>query len=339
MAMKKFLNNRDDCARELTLGLAKAYGNYHRLIDHDILVRRKPKAKGKVPLVFAQGIGHEPGLNGMVGQGMLDVSIGGNIFACAGGDRIYEGIKYAWQTGGKTPVLALIANHAGDVLNGNMAVEMAQAEGIDVQSILLYDDVASAPKGEEEKRRGMNGMMFAFKAAGALAEQGADRQKIIAKTKQVNDATRTILVALGAATHPSTGQVLFNLAPDEYVVGPGQHGEAGPEGPSKLKKADLIIEDVAERLIKDGEFKKGDDLLVIIGGCGGTTHMEMFILYNHLDDYLKSKGMNPYKPLIGNIITTQEMAGFQLSFCKADAETKKLWDLPADSPYFKITGA
>jgi dihydroxyacetone kinase-like protein len=339
MAMKKFLNDPADCAKELTLGLSKAFGNYHRLIDHDILVRRTPKPKGKVPIVFAQGIGHEPGLNGMVGKGMIDVSIGGNIFACAGGDRIFEGIKYAWETGGHTPVLVLIANHAGDVLNGNMAVDMARDEKIELDSVLLYDDIASAPKGEEQNRRGMVGMMFSFKVAGALAEQGARIGDIVNKTKQVNAETRTLLVALNAATIPTTGQTLFALAEDEMIIGPGQHGEAGPEGPAKLKKADDLIEDVANRLIKDGGYRKGDDLLVIINGCGGTTLMEMFILYNHLDDYLRSRGMNPYKPLIGNFITTQEMAGFQLTFARADAETKRLWDAPADSPYFKITGA
>jgi dihydroxyacetone kinase-like protein len=339
MAMKKFLNDPADCAKELTLGLWKAYGNYHRLIDRDILVRTTPKPRGRVPIVFAQGIGHEPGLNGMVGRGMIDVSVGGNIFACAGGDRIFEGIKYAWETGGRTPVLVLIANHAGDVLNGTMAVDMAREEKIAVDSVLLYDDIASAPKGEEHNRRGMVGMMFSFKIAGALAEEGAKIGDIVKKTEKLNALTRTILVALKPATVPATGQALFELGDDEMIIGPGQHGEAGPEGPAKMKKADDLAEDVADRLIEDGGFSKGDDLLLIINGCGGTTLMEMFILYNHLDDYLRAKGMKHYKPLIGNFITTQEMAGFQLTFARADAETKRLWDAPADTPYFKITGA
>ncbi len=337
MVMKKLINKPENIARELTSGLVKSHSDYLKLIDHDIIIRAKPKEKGKVQIVFAQGIGHEPGLNGMVGYGMHDVSVGGNIFACAGGDRIYEGIKIAWEMSGHTPVLVLIANHEGDVLNGNMAIDMARDDGIDVDSVLLYDDIASAPKGQEEKRRGMAGMIFSLKIAGALAEQGAERATIIKKTEKVTTDTRTILVALRPCTIPTTGQALFSLADDELIIGPGQHGEPGPEGPVKIMTANEIIENVAERLIKDGEYKSGDDLLVIINGCGGTTLMEMFILYNRLDDYLRSKNLIPYKPLIGNYITTQEMAGFQLTFCKADDEIKKLWATPADTPYFKVT--
>jgi len=339
MIMKKFINNPEDLARELNQGLVKAYSEYLKLIDEDIIIRRKPKEKGKVQIVFGQGVGHEPALNGMLGYGMHDVEVPGNIFACAGGDRIYEGIKLGWEMSGHTPVLVLIANHEGDVLNGNMAIDMARDDGIDVESVLLYDDIASAPKGQEEKRRGMAGMIFSFKIAGSLAEQGKDRATIIEKTKQVNANTRTILVALKPCTIPTTGQSLFSLADDELIIGPGQHGEAGPEGPSKMMTANEVIDDVAQRLIDDGEYKSGDELLVIINGCGGTTLMEMFILYNRLDELLKSKNMHPYKPLIGNFFTTQEMAGFQLTMCKANDESKKLWDAPADTPYFKVTAA
>jgi dihydroxyacetone kinase-like protein len=338
MIMKKFINEPDQIARELTRGMARAYSNYFELVDNDIIVRRPFKEKGKVPIVFAQGIGHEPGLNGMVGRGMHDISVGGNIFSCAGGDRIYEGIKLAWERSGNTPVLLLIANHEGDVLNGNMGLEMARDEGIDVESVLLYDDIASAPKGQEENRRGMAGMIFSFKIAGALAEQGADRSTIIDKVKQVNADTRTILVALKPCTMPTTGQPLFTLADDELIIGPGQHGEPGPEGPAKMMSANEVIDRVADRLIQDGEYKSGDDLLVIVNGTGATTLMEMFIMYDHLEDLLESRKMRVFKPKIGNYLTTQEMAGIQLTMCRADGETKKLWDEPADTPYFSVSG-
>jgi dihydroxyacetone kinase-like protein len=338
MVMKKFINNPDDVARELTRGLVKAYSNYLKLVGTDIMIRTKPKEKGKVQIVFAQGIGHEPGLTGMLGYGMHDVSVPGNIFACAGGDRIYEGIKIAWEMSGNTPVLVLIANHEGDVLNGNMGIDMARDDGIEVESVLLYDDIASAPKGEEEKRRGMAGMIFGIKIAGALAEEGAGIQTIAEKTRQINAAARTILVAMSSCTIPTTGQSLFSIADDEFIIGPGQHGEPGPEGPMKIKPANEVIEDVAGRLIDDGEYRKGEELLVIINGCGSTTLMEMFILYDHLEEYLLSRGLKPYKPQIGNFITTQEMAGFQLTMARADEEMKRLWDAPCDTPYFKITG-
>ncbi len=338
MVMKKFINKPEDVARELTEGLVKAYGNYLKLVDNDIIIRTKPKEKGKVQIVFAQGIGHEPGLTGMLGYGMHDVSVPGDIFACAGGDRIYEGIKIAWEMSGKTPVLVLIANHEGDVLNGNIGIDMASEDGIKVESVLLYDDIASAPKGQEKERRGMAGMIFGFKIAGALAEQGADIRTIVEKTKQVNNSTRTILVAMTSCTIPTTGQSLFAIADDEFIIGPGQHGEPGPEGPMKIKTANEVMDDVAERLIEDGGYKSGDELLVIINGCGATTLMEMFILYRRLEELLASKGIKPYKPRIGNYITTQEMAGFQLTMCRSNEEIKKLWDAPCDTPYFKITG-
>ena len=335
MVMKKLINRPEDIVRELNLGLAKSQSDLIEMLENDIYLRRKPKEKGKVQIVFGQGVGHEPGLNGMLGYGMHDVEVPGSIFACAGGDRIYEGIKIAWEMSGHTPVLLLIANHEGDVLNGNMALELARDDGIDVEGVLLYDDIASAPKGQEQKRRGMAGMIFSFKVAGALAEQGAKRESISKKIKQVNAQTRTLLVALTPCTHPTTGQPLFSLSDDELIIGPGQHGEPGPEGPMKLTSANTIMDIVAERLITDGGYKSGDELLTIINGCGGMTLMEMFILYNRLDEILAGRNIKPYRPLIGNYITTQEMAGFQLALCRADNEINKLWDAPTNTPYFK----
>jgi dihydroxyacetone kinase-like protein len=338
MVMKKLMNKTEDLVRELNAGLVKAHSDLLQLAAEDIIIRKNPKEKGKVQIVFGQGAGHEPAYNGMVGYGMHDVEIPGGIFACSGGDRIYEGIKIAWEMSGKTPVLLLIANHEGDVMNANMALDLARDDGIDVESVLLYDDIASAPKGEEKKRRGMAGMTFCFKIAGAMAEEGKSRDEIIAKTEQVTTATRTLAVALKPCTIPTTGQPLFTLADDELIIGPGVHGEPGPEGPMKLATANDVMDIVANKIITDGEFKSGDEVLVHINGSGSTTLMEMFILYNRLDEILKSKNIIPYKPLIANIITTQEMAGFSLSICKADAETKRLWSTPANTPYFKVMG-
>ncbi|MFW6181818.1 MAG: dihydroxyacetone kinase subunit DhaK, partial [Spirochaetota bacterium] len=315
MIMKKLINEPENIVRDLIDGLVKSHSDIIQLVGNDIIIRRKPKDKGKVQIVFGQGIGHEPGYNGMIGYGMHDVEVPGGIFACAGADRIYEGIKLAWEMSGNTPVLQLIANHEGDVINGNMAREMAEDEGIDVKSVLLYDDIASAPKGREKDRRGMAGMTFSFKVAGALAEQGADRAAIIQKVEQVNETTRTLAVALRPCTIPTTGQPLFTLAEDELIIGPGVHGEPGPEGPAKMMSANQLMDIVAERVLKDGGFTGGDEVLVLINGSGSTTLMEMFILYNRLEEILKNKGIKPYRPLIGNFITTQEMAGFSLSLC------------------------
>ena len=336
MIMKKFLNDPETLAQDENEGLVLAHSDMLEMVGDGIIIRKKPKEKGKVQIVFGQGSGHEPGLNGLIGYGMHDVEVPGGIFACAGGDRIYEAIKIAWDMSGKTPVLALIANHEGDVINNGIAIDMARDEGIDVESVLLYDDIASAPKGEEEKRRGMGGMVFGFKIAGALAEDGKSRDEVAEITRQTTALTKTLAVAMKPCTHPQTGQPLFGLADDELIIGPGVHGEAGPEGPMKIITADAVMDIVAGRVLEDGEFKKGDDTLVLINGCGSTTLMEMFLLYRRLHQILEEKGIRPFRPLVGNYITTQEMAGISLSLCKADDEIKRLWAAPADTPYLKV---
>lgn len=336
MVMKKLINDPDNLVTDLLKGLVKAHSDLLELRDRDILLRKSPKEPGKVQIVFGQGIGHEPGYDGMLGFGMHDVEVPGGIFACSGGDRIYEGIKIAWEMSGHTPVLLLIANHEGDVINGNMAVELARADGIDVEPVLLYDDIASAPKGDEENRRGMAGITFCFKIAGAMAEEGRSRDEIVEKVQQVIQQTRTLAVAVRPGTVPMTGQVMFDLGEEEIIIGPGVHGEPGPEGPIKLASADEVMEVVANRLLEDGEFRSGDEVLVLINGSGSTTLMEMFILYDSLEKLLSERGIKPYRPLIANVVTTQETAGFSLSLCRADAETKRLWDAPANTPYFKV---
>jgi dihydroxyacetone kinase-like protein len=336
MIMKKFLNDPETLARDENEGLVLAHSDMLELVGDGIIIRKKPKKKGKVQIVFGQGSGHEPGLNGLMGYGMHDVEVPGGIFACAGADRIYEGIKIAWEMSGHTPVLVLIANHEGDVINNGIATDMAKDEGIDVESVLLYDDIASAPKGDEKNRRGMGGMVFGFKIAGALAEEGKGRDVIAEMARKTTALTKTLAVAMKPCTHPQTGQPLFDLADDELVIGPGVHGEAGPEGPMKLATADAVMDIVAERVLEDGDFAKGDDTLVLINGCGSTTLMEMFLLYRRLHQILEKKGITPFKPLVGNYITTQEMAGFSLSLCKADDEIKRLWAAPANTPYLKV---
>jgi dihydroxyacetone kinase-like protein len=336
--MKKLINQPEQIANDLIHGLVKSHPQYLKHIHDNLIVRAESKGKGKVPIVFGQGIGHEPAFDGMLGYGMHDVEVPGGIFTCSGGDQIYEGIKYAWEMSGQTPVLLLIANHEGDVINGNIALELAQDEGIDVKEVILYDDIASAPKGDEKNRRGMAGMIFSFKAAGALAEEGKTRDEIIKSITEINSTTRTLAVAVQPCTIPTTGQLLFTLEEDEIIIGPGVHGEAGPEGPMKMTTASQVMDIVAQRVLEDGGFTEGDDVLVLINGSGATTLMEMFILYDRLDDILGEKNITPYKPLIGNYVTTQEMAGFSLSICNASPEVKRLWDAKANTPYFKVFG-
>jgi dihydroxyacetone kinase-like protein len=338
MAMKKLINRPEDIAKELINGLVNSHPDLLRLAENDIVLRARPKEQGKVWIVFGQGIGHEPAFDGLLGYGLHDVEVPGGIFACAGAEKIYQGIKLAWEFSGHTPVLELVANHEGDVLNAGMAVEMARAEDIDVEPVILYDDIASAPKGQEQKRRGMAGQLFSFKVAGAMAEAGKPRDEIIRRVKEVNNSTRTLAVALRPCTIPTTGQLLFHLEEDEIIIGPGVHDEAGPEGPIKLPSANAVMDIVAERVIADGGYSSGDEVLVIINGSGSTALMELFILYNRLEQILKSRKLKVHRPLIGNYVTTQEMAGFSLSMCTADEETRRYWDSRLVTPYWKVTG-
>lgn len=334
--MKKLFNKPEDLAWELQEGYVAAYSDKVQIVGNHLIVRRQPKDKDKVSLLIGQGSGHEPGFSGFVGYGMLDVVVAGQIFACAGQDRILAGIQEAHKRSDGGEILNLILNHEGDVINNGVAIDLAQEEGINVESILLYDDIASAPKGSERDRRGMAGTFFAYRVAGAAAEDGAKRDQIINVAQRVNDNTRTLAVAVSSCTIPMSGKLLFHLADDELVIGPGVHGEAGPEGPSKMMSANEVMDIVLDRLIEDGGYKSGDEFLVLLNGCGSTTLMELFILFRRLDENLRQRGMKYHRPLIGNILTTQEMGGFSLSLCKSDAEIKKLWDSPCDTPYFKV---
>jgi phosphoenolpyruvate---glycerone phosphotransferase subunit DhaK len=334
--MKKLMNRPEDLAWELQEGYVAAYADQVEIVGDHLIVRRRRKEKGKVSLLIGQGSGHEPGFSGFVGSGLLDLVVAGQVFACAGEDRILAGIRELHRASGGGEILDLILNHEGDVINNGAAVAQAQKEGIDVESILLYDDIASAPKGSEQDRRGMAGTFFSYRLAGALAELGARRGQIMPVVQRINDNTRTLAVAVSSCTIPMSGKLLFHLADDELVVGPGVHGEAGPEGPSKMMSANDVMDVVLERLIEDGDYRDGDEFLVLLNGCGATTLMELFILFRRLNENLAKRRMRSYKPLIGNILTTQEMGGFSLSLCKADSEIKNLWDGPCDTPYFKV---
>lgn len=329
--MQKFINQPEDVAQEDVEGFCKAYPDYVDLTEEDLIVRSPEKDEGKVGLVIGHGIGHEPSMCGWVGQGLIDVDVPGGIFSCAGADKIYEGIKKADRGKG---VVQLIANHEGDVLNGDMAYEMATDEGIDVERVILYDDIATAPEGQEEDRRGIAGMFFGFKAAGASAERGDPIKEVVRLTEKARDNTRTLAVALSSPTHPETGEVMFDLPEDQMEIGMGVHGETGVYQGEKLTAAETM-EKVAEDVIEDKPYESGEEVLVLLNGSGATTLMELHILYNKLKEILDSRGISVYKAELGDFITTQEMAGFSLSLCSVDEELKELWDYPADGAYFR----
>jgi phosphoenolpyruvate---glycerone phosphotransferase subunit DhaK len=330
MRMKKFINRPEDLVAELLEGFAVSHAGKIRLAGSNLVARGRPKAAGKVAVVTLGGSGHEPGLSGYVGEGMLDVSVAGGIFAAPGAPRCLEALRMADTGGG---VLFVVLNHAGDVLSANMTMQMATREGLKVEMIVTHEDIAGGPNPED--RRGLVGFLPVYKVAGAAAEEGQSLQACLEIAKRMERNTRTLAVAVGTATHPSTGQPIFELGDDEMEIGMGQHGEAGT-GRMKLKTADETAELMLQMLLDDLQVKQDEELLVILNGAGATTLMELFILFRRVHQILKGKRINPVRSKVGEFITTQEQAGFQLMIARMDPELIRLWDAPCDAPYFVV---
>lgn len=329
--MRKLLNDKADIMNETMRGFALENAKRLKLNEgtHQ-MVRRVPKEKGKVKLVVGNGGGHEPGLMGWVGKGMYDLDCLGEIFSAQSGEVFFEGIK-AIDDG--SPILLTIANHAGDVLNGNMAYAMALDAGMDVQKVLFYDDIASAPKGFEEERRGMAGMMFSVKVAGAAAEAGASLAECARVFEKARDNTRTLSVSWISGTHPLTGEVMFDVPEGAVEVGGGIHGEGG-QNTIPFTGSREICRQVCDLLLEDLPYKEGDEVVLLLNGAGAATMMELSVFYQDVADYMKSKGIDIYDGVTGNFITTQETAGLSLSFCRMDEELKLLWDAPCSTPAY-----
>ena len=328
MKMKKFINKPENIVAELLEGFALSHPTQIRLTGSNRVARAVPKAKGKVGVVTLGGSGHEPGLSGFVGDGMLDVSVAGEIFAAPGAPRCLEAIRLANYGAG---VLFIVLNHAGDVLSANLTMEMAKREGLSVKMTLTHEDISSGANPED--RRGLVGFLPVFKVAGAAADEGQPLDACFEIAERMGRNMRTLAVAVRTATHPSTGQPIFDLGDEEMEIGMGQHGEAGT-GRMPLKSADETAEIMLDLLLKDLAVKAGEELLVIVNGAGATTLMELFILFRRIDQILKARGIKLARAKVGEFITTQEQAGFQLMIARMDAELIRLWDAPSNAPYF-----
>lgn len=328
--MKKCINNPENLVSELLEGYTLAFPDKVKLDGENLVLRAYPKELGKVALVTLGGSGHEPGLSGFVGKGLLDVSVPGEIFAAPGPQKCIDAIKRADRGGG---VVFVVLNHAGDVLTANITMEMAQKEGLNVKMILVHDDIASGPVEKPEERRGLVGFLPVIKVAGAAAEEGRTLDEIFEIADRMRRSMRTLAVAFIPATHPATGDAMFDLGEEEMAIGMGQHGEAGTER-LEMKSADEITELMVHMLLDDLAVKEGEELLVIINGAGATTHMELFIVFRRLHQILTEKKIKIAKSLIGEFITTQEQGGFQMLIARMDRELIRLWDAPCDAPYF-----
>ena len=328
----KLINSPENILGEMLAGFCAAYSDIVRLADDGLVVRAQAKAPGKVGLVIGNGSGHEPAMIGWIGEGLFDVNVAGEIFTAPGPERIVDGIRAADRGGG---VLVCVSHHAGDLLNAELALELCEAEGIgNVNMVVLYDDISSAPKGREPERRGTAGLFFVWKMLGAFCEGDGELAAAKALAEKVRDNTRSLAMSLSSCASPITGEIMFEMPDDEMEIGMGLHGEMGM-GRQQALSADETIDLMLPPIVEDLPFSAGDEVLVLLNNSGSLTLMELFILYGRVAETLEEAGIQVYKSWIGPYATTQEMAGFALSLCRVDEQMKALWDAPANGAYMK----
>ena len=333
---KKLINQPQHIVAEMLEGYVAAYPDILQLTAERLVVRRVPKAAGKVGLVIGNGTGHEPAMVGFVGAGLFDVNVPGPIFAAPPPARLVQGIRAAERGAG---VLVCVSHHAGDLMAAEVALAQAAKAGLrDTEMVVLYDDVASAPRGQESERRGTAGLFFAWKMLGAFAETGASLAACKGLAEKVRDRTRTLSMALTSCCHPVTGELMFEIGADEMEIGMGVHGEAGV-GRMPVLSADATIDLMLPRILDDLPFVAGDEVCVLLNNAGAMTLMELSILYRRVQQRLDERQIQVHRAWLGSYATTQDMAGFGLSLCKVDAQLKELYDAPANGVAFKSLGA
>lgn len=327
---KKFYNSTETIVEDTVNGFVSVYSDRVRKVEGENVIVRKNLNKGKVGVIIGNGSGHEPACIGFVGKNALTANAYGNIFAAAGPSTILSAIKEVDTGAG---VVLLISNHAGDILNAKVGEAWAKEDGHKVISVPLYDDVLSAPKDTPTERRGTAGTFFSYRMVGAYAEQGHSIEEVAAKAAEIRDNTRTVMVASTPGTSPISGEPTFEIADDEYDLGIGVHGEASATS-MKLCPASELAAKMCDILLEDGEYKSGEELIVLVNGCGATTYSELMIFYGEVEKYLKRRGISTFKPAVGTYITTQEMGGISLAFTRATEAQKVLWTSETDAPAF-----
>ena len=331
MVMKKFLNEPDNITVELLQGFTLAYSSKVKLVSDKIVVRAEPKSKDKVAIVTLGGSGHEPALSGYVGEGMLDASVVGDVFAAPGAPKVLEALRMFKDHPG---VLLIILNHAGDVMNGNKAYDLAIKEGINVKKILTYEDIAPGTSAPIEDRRGLGGCIPLAKVAGAAAEKGLSLDQVLEVAEKFNTRMATLAVTMKTATHPQSGQYISTLPDDQMEIGMGQHGEGGGTGPQAIASADETADTMVKKLVAAVNAKSGDKVVLIINGSGATTLMEMFIVFRKAYHTLENMGIKVCDGRCEEILTVQEAAGFQMFLAVVDDETFAYFKAPSNAPYW-----
>ncbi|MDY6267429.1 MAG: dihydroxyacetone kinase subunit DhaK [Selenomonadaceae bacterium] len=324
--MKKIINEVENVEQEMIQGLVKSRPQKLEKLEAGNIVVRKERKQGKVALVSGGGSGHEPAHGGYVGKGMLDAAVAGPVFTSPTPDMVYEGIKAVATDAG---VLCIVKNYTGDVMNFEMAVDMAKDEDIKADYVVVNDDVAVEDSSFTTGRRGVAGTILVHKIAGARAEEGGTLEEVKAVAEKVIANVRTMGMAIQPCTVPAAGKPGFELPEDEMEIGIGIHGEPGTHR-EKLLKADEIAKQLLDKILADLDYS-GKEVAVIVNGMGATPLMELYIVNNFVQDYLKEKNVKIYDTMVGNYMTSIEMAGFSLTLLRLDDELKRLYDAPADT--------
>lgn len=327
MKMKKFINDPSKLTVELLEGLALANKDILELKPNNLVVSKFLKDANRVTVVTLGGAGHEPALSGFVGDGMIDISVVGDIFAAPGPQACIEAIKMADKGHG---VLFVVLNHAGDMLTANLTMKEVKKQGLNVIKVVTQEDVSNAPRENSDDRRGLVGCVPTYKIAAAA---GKTLEEVAEITQKFADNMATIAVAAREATHPQTGAPFADLGDIDMEIGMGQHGEGGG-GRQPMKTADETVEIMMGALLKDLNVKSGEKLMVVINGSGGTTLMEQLILFRGCVKYLEKLEIEVVANMVGEILTVQEQAGFQMFIARMDEELLSYWNGPARTPYF-----
>ena len=329
--MKKIINNPGNFVEESIDGLIKSHPEVYALAeDNNRVITRATKASKKVGIVTGGGSGHLPVFTGYVGKGFLDACAIGSVFASPSVEQMVSAIKNADNGNG---VLCIIGNYGGDVMNFEMACEMVEAEGIKTKKIIVADDIASASEAEKLKRRGIAGMIFVFKIAGAIAETRASLDEVFKTTSEANNNIRTLGVALSPCILPEAGKPTFEIGSDEIEIGMGIHGEPGIKR-EKLKPANELVDDLYKRIINDSKISENDTIAVMINSLGATPLEELYIVSKRLTENFSKSKINKIKTYVGRYATSMEMAGFSITAIKLNDNLSKFLFADSECPFW-----
>ena len=329
--MKKIINNPSNFVEESIDGLIKSHPDVYALAkDNNRVVTRANKSSKKVGIVTGGGSGHLPVFTGYVGKGFLDACAIGSVFASPSVEQMVSAIKNADNGNG---VLCIIGNYGGDVMNFEMACEMVEAEGIKTKKVIVADDIASASESEKSKRRGIAGMIFVFKIAGACAETGASLDDVFKTATEANDNIRTLGVALSPCILPEAGKPTFEINDDEIEIGMGIHGEPGIKR-EKLRPANDLVDDLYKRIMNDSKLKNNDNVAIMINSLGATPLEELYIISKRVNENLSNSKIKNVKTYVGRYATSMEMAGMSITTFKLNNNLKKYLLAESKCPFW-----